>query len=184
MTWSWTSRPGRRIQVQSAGDWTTHSLPLECGTQDQVECVRQVVATDRGHRPKHPSHLPPRSPMTPAVQIREADPLGADATMLIVRLSAELAAMYPEYPDSGAGDFRPAVAAVAGSHFVIAWLDGRPVGCGALRPMEPGIAEVKRMYVEPDVRGRGISRQILAALECRARDMGYAIVRLETGTRQ
>jgi putative acetyltransferase len=122
--------------------------------------------------------------MTPAVQIREADPFGAEATLLISRLSAELAAMYPEYANSGAGNFRPADVTVAGSHFLIAWLDGRPAGCGALRPMEPGIAEVKRMYVDPDVRGRGISRQILVALECRAREMGYAIVRLETGTRQ
>jgi putative acetyltransferase len=71
-----------------------------------------------------------------------------------------------------------------GSAFLIAWVGGRPVGCGALRPMAPGVAEVKRMYVEPDVRGRGIARQLLAALERRAAELGYVGLRLETGLRQ
>ncbi|WP_409329347.1 GNAT family N-acetyltransferase [Trujillonella humicola] len=62
--------------------------------------------------------------------------------------------------------------------------DGAPVGCGALRPLEPGAAELKRMYVVPEARGRGVSRQLLAALEAAARDRGWTTVRLETGPRQ
>jgi putative acetyltransferase len=122
--------------------------------------------------------------MTDGLDIRAADPCGRDAASLISRLSAELAAMYPEYPDSGAGNFRPADAAGPGSAFLIAWLGGRAVGCAAIRPMEPGVAEFKRMYVEPGVRGRGIARRLLAALDTRAREMGYTAVRLETGLRQ
>jgi len=62
--------------------------------------------------------------------------------------------------------------------------DGTPIGCGALRPLEPGAAELKRMYVVPDVRGRGISRLVLAGLEAEALARGWTTLRLETGPRQ
>lgn len=62
--------------------------------------------------------------------------------------------------------------------------DGAAIGCGALRALEPGIAEVKRMYVVPEARGRGVSRQLLAALEAAARERGWSTLRLETGPRQ
>jgi GNAT superfamily N-acetyltransferase len=62
--------------------------------------------------------------------------------------------------------------------------DGTPVGCGALRPLEPGAAELKRMYVVPAARGRGISRLLLVALEAEAAAWGWTTLRLETGTRQ
>ena len=62
--------------------------------------------------------------------------------------------------------------------------DGTPVGCGALRPLDPGAAEVKRMYVVPAARGRGISRLVLGGLEEEARRRGWASLKLETGPRQ
>ena len=68
--------------------------------------------------------------------------------------------------------------------FLIARIDGRPVGCGALRGLERGVGEVKRMFVLPEFRGRGIARTILEALESRARELGHAALRLETGTGQ
>jgi GNAT superfamily N-acetyltransferase len=122
--------------------------------------------------------------MTDGLEIRAADPFSPEATDLCARLSAELAEMYPEYTDSGAGAFQPADAAGPASVFLIAWLAGRPVGCAALRPMEPGVAEFKRLYVEPDVRRRGIAGRLLAELERQAQRLGYTSVRLETGVRQ
>ena len=71
--------------------------------------------------------------------------------------------------------------------FLVARLDGEPVGCGALRPAPTGeaaTAEVKRMYVAPAARGMGISRLLLVALEERAAALGYRRVILETGIRQ
>jgi putative acetyltransferase len=47
-----------------------------------------------------------------------------------------------------------------------------------------GVAEIKRMFVAPASRGRGLGRRILAALEGEARQSGIACLRLETGTRQ
>jgi GNAT superfamily N-acetyltransferase len=62
--------------------------------------------------------------------------------------------------------------------------DGTPLGCGALRPLGEGIAELKRMYVIPSARGRGIGRAVLEALEELTRREGWTTLRLETGPRQ
>lgn len=68
--------------------------------------------------------------------------------------------------------------------FVIAYVDGTPIGCGGLRLLDEGVGEIKRMYVAPDTRGLGVGRTILRALEQRARESGCTTLRLETGTRQ
>ena len=62
--------------------------------------------------------------------------------------------------------------------------EGSPLGCGALRALDDGSAEVKRMYVVPAARGRGVSRAVLMALEQAARQRGWRTLRLETGPRQ
>jgi len=116
-----------------------------------------------------------------AFVIESVSPRCADATALVAGLMAELARRYPEYEAGGVGNVTPADVCV----FLIGRLDGRPVACGSLRPMEePGLAEVKRMYVEPAARGRGLSKGMLAVLEEHAHGLGFARVRLETGTRQ
>ena len=62
--------------------------------------------------------------------------------------------------------------------------DGTAVGCGALRQLDETSAEVKRMFVPREFRGRGVARAVLAALEAHALDRGWPSVRLETGTLQ
>ena len=64
--------------------------------------------------------------------------------------------------------------------FVIARLRGRPVGCGALKFHRRAPAELKRMWVSPEVRGLGVGRRLLADLERHARAGGAHVVRLET----
>ena len=68
--------------------------------------------------------------------------------------------------------------------FLVAYLDGEPVGCGGWRPHQDGRVELKRMYVRRATRGRGLSRLILAELERTAWTAGHRTVVLETGTRQ
>jgi putative acetyltransferase len=114
--------------------------------------------------------------------INEVDPRDSVAMTLIAALTQELARMY--HDEDGSGNFAPADVLVARSAFLAGTLAGRPVACGAYRPMTPDIAEIKRMYVEPDYRGRGLGRRILQELETRARGDGYSQARLETGTLQ
>jgi GNAT superfamily N-acetyltransferase len=71
--------------------------------------------------------------------------------------------------------------------FLVARLAGEPVGCGGVRrvPGAPAdVAEIKRMYTVPAVRGRGISRVLLTALEHEAEALGFRLLQLETGLRQ
>jgi GNAT superfamily N-acetyltransferase len=68
--------------------------------------------------------------------------------------------------------------------FLVGYLGTRPVATGAIRQLGDGAVEIKRMFVVADCRGRGLSRQMLAALEARARQMGATRVVLETGQRQ
>jgi GNAT superfamily N-acetyltransferase len=68
--------------------------------------------------------------------------------------------------------------------FVIGWDDGVPVACGGVRIVEPGLGELKRMYVVPPARRRGIARSLLAHLEDQARALGASRLRLETGLNQ
>ncbi len=115
--------------------------------------------------------------------ITAAEAWSADAGVLISQLSAELARRYDQV-DDGSGHFRPEDMAGPRRVFLIGRLDGRPVACGAVRPLEADVGEVKRMYVEPGVRGRGYSKRLLGALEDAARRLGYVALRLETGDRQ
>jgi len=68
-------------------------------------------------------------------------------------------------------------------HVVVAYLDGTPVGCGAFRPTSDGQAEVKRMFVSPELRGQGIGGKVLAELETWASEEGFPSTLLETSKR-
>ena len=69
-------------------------------------------------------------------------------------------------------------------HAVVAYADDEPVGCGAFKKYSPGTAEIKRMFVLPAWRGRGVAAAVLSELEQWARAEGYATTILETGQKQ
>ena len=96
---------------------------------------------------------------------------------LIAELNDELDEMYPE---PGANHFSLPTA----DQFLVAWQGDEAVGCGAIRVIEPGVAEIKRMYVRPTLRGRHIGGMVLRALETTALGLGCHRLVLETGTRQ
>jgi putative acetyltransferase len=69
-------------------------------------------------------------------------------------------------------------------YVVVAYENGKELGCGAIKEYAPDTMEVKRMYVSPECRQRGIATKILAELEKWASELGYAKCILETGKKQ
>jgi putative acetyltransferase len=117
----------------------------------------------------------------PGLGIRVDRPGSEEAPLLIQQLDDDLRQRDPGATIHG---LQPQDIADPQLTFLVTSIDGHAAGCGALRPLEPGVGEVKRMYVRPAFRGRGVARQVLAALESVARARGYLTLRLETGTSQ
>lgn len=69
-------------------------------------------------------------------------------------------------------------------HTILAYDDGEPVGCGAIKEYSASTVEVKRMFVSPGKQGRGIATIILKELETWARELGYSSCILQTGINQ
>jgi GNAT superfamily N-acetyltransferase len=105
------------------------------------------------------------------------------ALELVAAMFAEIGEMYepglPKGPTASPEELSPPTGG-----FVVLTEDGRPVAGGGVKRFDDRACEIKRMYVVPDARGRGLGRELLAALEALARDLGYAVVRLDTGAKQ
>ena len=109
------------------------------------------------------------------------------AASLVGAMRQEMRALYDNLdmdaaymPAAGPRELGP-----PGGTFLVGFeADGRPICCGGVKALEDGACEIKRMYVLPEDRGRGVARELLAALEDAARSLGYAIARLDTGPRQ
>ena len=69
-------------------------------------------------------------------------------------------------------------------HVVIAYVENKPVGCGAFKKYDNNSAEIKRMFTLPESRGKGVANKILNALELWAIELKYKFFILETGQRQ
>jgi GNAT superfamily N-acetyltransferase len=108
---------------------------------------------------------------------------GAGARTLDQSLETELLTRYDGRGGSGgepgSGDFEAPDGA-----FLVGYVDGEPVACGGVCRYDAESAEIRRMFVAPEARGRGLSRAVLAGLEEEASRLGYLAVRLETGNRQ
>jgi GNAT superfamily N-acetyltransferase len=111
---------------------------------------------------------------------------GGDGERLIKAMAAEIALIYdgldfnaPDMPKAGPGELAP-----PGGGFWVGYEGDTPVCCGGVKPLKDGAGEIKRMYVAPAARGRGVARQLLAHLEQAARNLGYTVARLDTGPRQ
>jgi putative acetyltransferase len=122
------------------------------------------------------------------VEVRD-EPLDSPVAQdLIAELNAELSRDYK--PEERFHSLAAEEVADGAGAFVVAWLDGAAAGCGAVRllpedgPLGAAVGELKRMYVRPALRGRGLSRRILSELEARAAALGAARVVLETGIYQ
>ncbi len=69
-------------------------------------------------------------------------------------------------------------------HVIVVYEDDVAIGCGAIKEYEKQVTEVKRMFVQPNKRGKGIATLVLKELEAWAKELGYHKCILETGTKQ
>ncbi len=117
-----------------------------------------------------------------------------DAAALVAAMVAEMRELYWDLGESGSGGLDldapdmpkagPAELGPPAGVFLVGYRDRVAVCGGGLKRLPDGACEIKRMYVVPAARGRGVARELLHALEDAARGLGYAIARLDTGPRQ
>lgn len=111
-----------------------------------------------------------------AFTIGREDPIPQDVLRLMDELSDALRSITGS---SGRLSFNLDDLASPGSLLAVARdRDGEAIGCGVIRPLEPGTGEIKRMYARDT--GRGIGSAILAYLESQASGLGYRAIKLET----
>lgn len=125
---------------------------------------------------------PARQPAQ-AIRIARAELTDDVSRRLINALNAELSGVYPE-PGATHFGLDPADVSDGRGAFLVIYQEGDPVGCGAVRLFDPETAELKRMYVSPMLRGKGLGRRLVTALESEARGLGVRRLILETGIRQ
>jgi GNAT superfamily N-acetyltransferase len=111
-------------------------------------------------------------------QTQTSDP---DFKLLVAELDAAMQDIYKSYDEN----FTSLNILKSDTQVIVAYASGEPVGCGAIRKLdEPNTVELKRMFVKPAFRGKGISKIILQQLESLALSQGNIMVRLETGSKQ
>jgi GNAT superfamily N-acetyltransferase len=112
------------------------------------------------------------------------DPEEQPAADLLAEMRLELNDAYESPSRLDNPPLRLAELRFPGGSYLIGYETGEAVAGGGLRRLGDGVAEIKRMYVRPGARSRGVARALLGALEDAARTLGYGVVRLDTGPRQ
>jgi GNAT superfamily N-acetyltransferase len=120
------------------------------------------------------------------ITFRPAAVDSGDGAVLAQAMRDEIAVMYDgldldgdHMPRAGAAELSP-----PGGAFLVGYDDGRPACCGGVKRLDAARCEIKKMYVVPDLRGRGVARALLRELESVARGLGYTVARLDTGPKQ
>jgi GNAT superfamily N-acetyltransferase len=113
--------------------------------------------------------------MADQIELKSATATDPVVLTLATAQQAELAERY--------GEDQPLVELHPDIEFLVLWQEDEAIGCVGLQPLGPA-AEIKRMYVVPAARGRGMSRLLLGAVETHARNRGLTALRLETGVKQ
>jgi GNAT superfamily N-acetyltransferase len=109
-----------------------------------------------------------------------------DGEALAQAMREEIAVIYDGLELDGATMPRAGAAELSapGGAFVVGYHDRAPACCGGVKRLDDRTCEIKKMYVVPELRGRGVARALLHELEATARGLGYEIARLDTGPKQ
>ncbi|MET0531257.1 MAG: helix-turn-helix domain-containing GNAT family N-acetyltransferase [Microvirga sp.] len=116
-----------------------------------------------------------------AVEVRLEAPASAAAKWCLAQYFAELSARFETRFDPAVSNpASPEELTPPAGFFFVAWLEGGPAGCGALKVRDGATGEIKRMWTAPGARGLGIARRMLRTLEEKARQAGLTRLQLET----
>jgi GNAT superfamily N-acetyltransferase len=129
----------------------------------------------------------PKGSDDPVLKFRSVSMEREPARSLLAAMHTEMAALYADLdvdwsqmPKAGPAELGP-----PSGDFLVGFDREGNGWCGAgIKALPDGACEIKRLYVRPEVRRRGVAARLLAALEQRARELGYRVVRLDTGPRQ
>ena len=112
------------------------------------------------------------------------DPEEPPASELLAEMRVELNDVYESFSRLDNPALSPSELRPPGGAYLVGFAGDDAVAGGGLRRLTDEVAEIKRMYVRPQARSRGVARALLAALEEAAVSLGYAAVRLDTGPKQ
>ncbi len=125
---------------------------------------------------------PMSSPVAVRFRVGRSDEPPAAA--LMAELNDLLDAQYPGRAARPGSVTSPDEMVAPAGTFLVGYEGDRAIAVGGLRPLADGLCEIKRMYVVPDARSRGVGRALLTALEEAGRTLGYRAVRLDAGAEQ
>jgi GNAT superfamily N-acetyltransferase len=119
-----------------------------------------------------------------SLRFERSDPDQPPASDLLAEMRVELNDVYASFsrldnPPLVTDELRD-----PGGAYLVGYEDANAIAGGGLRRLDDGVAEIKRMFVRPAARSRGVARALLDALELTAKELGYQKVRLDTGPKQ
>jgi GNAT superfamily N-acetyltransferase len=118
------------------------------------------------------------------VAFRACPPTESPAADLLAAMVAEMRALYAIADGVIGVPLEVEELAPPGGVYLVGWVGDQAAVGGGLRLVAPEVAEMKRMYVRPSFRGRGLARALLGALETEAVRLGASLARLDTGPKQ
>jgi DNA-binding MarR family transcriptional regulator len=157
-----------RVLLDERSDALAEAIldPLDAGERDELIAAMRTVR---------------RLILASAIEIRRADPASAEARRCISAYYAELDRRSPTGFDPADGiSAEPHEVTPPHGDFLLAYLNGEAVGCGAVRHHPGGPSHIKRMWVAESARGLGIARRLLAELEAVIVEAGVSVAQLET----
>lgn len=167
-----------RLTATGSVEWDT----LDRLSDHQVETMLAPLGERRGAELAEALGRAGRLIAAAAITVETVDARSDDAQQSMAAYFAELDRLFPTGFDPG-----DALTADVDAYdppngaFVVAYTtDRRPAGCGGMWTMEPGVGEIKRMWVDPDWRGVGLAGRILTDLEHRSRAAGHQRTVLDT----
>jgi DNA-binding MarR family transcriptional regulator/GNAT superfamily N-acetyltransferase len=174
-----TDQRARRLELTPAG--LTERALLDARSDEFAQSVVAPLST--GQRARLVSAMATVNTLltAAAVQLNVVDPETDDAQYCLRKYFSEINNRFETGFDlSTALPTAPESMREPRGLFVVATLHGKPVGCGALKFHAEGLAEIKRVWISPEVRGAGLGRRMLATLETHAAERGADVIHLDS----